>query len=61
MRYYLKKTIFGAIMKEPEKPLPTDCCGSGCERCVYDIYVEQLKQYKAWKKSQSKEQQKAGE
>lgn len=42
-------------MREPEKPLPTDCCGSGCQRCVYDIYVEQLKKYKAWKAQQEKE------
>ncbi|MDR8391599.1 oxidoreductase-like domain-containing protein [Aliifodinibius sp. S!AR15-10] len=47
-------------MKEPEKPLPTDCCGSGCERCVYDIYVEQLKQYKAWQKSQQQIKEEAG-
>ncbi|HKJ33935.1 MAG TPA: oxidoreductase-like domain-containing protein [Balneolales bacterium] len=39
-------------MKPPEKPLPQDCCGTGCVRCVYDIYVEQLKEYKAWKKKQ---------
>ncbi|MDX1617478.1 MAG: oxidoreductase-like domain-containing protein [Balneolaceae bacterium] len=45
-------------MKEPEKPLPADCCGSGCDRCVYDIYVDRLKQYRAWKKQNERMQQK---
>ncbi|MGV8942994.1 oxidoreductase-like domain-containing protein [Thermomonas sp.] len=31
----------------PEKPLPMDCCDSGCERCVSDIYEEELEQYRA--------------
>ncbi len=57
LRKQIQKAILDALMKEPEKPLPTDCCGSGCERCVYDIYVEQLKQYKSWKKSQQQNQQ----
>ncbi|KAH7853128.1 hypothetical protein Vadar_033641 [Vaccinium darrowii] len=29
----------------PEKPLPGDCCGSGCVRCVWDIYYEELEDY----------------
>ncbi|XP_042400748.1 oxidoreductase-like domain-containing protein 1 [Zingiber officinale] len=29
----------------PEKPLPGDCCGSGCVRCVWDIYYEELEAY----------------
>ncbi|KAK7386551.1 hypothetical protein VNO78_26876 [Psophocarpus tetragonolobus] len=29
----------------PEKPEPGDCCGSGCVRCVWDIYYEELEQY----------------
>ncbi|EPS57467.1 hypothetical protein M569_17350, partial [Genlisea aurea] len=29
----------------PEKPLPGDCCGSGCLRCVWDIYYEELEEY----------------
>ncbi len=31
----------------PEAPLPTDCCESGCEICVYDYYAEELRQYEA--------------
>ena len=33
----------------PEKPLPGDCCGSGCIRCVWDIYFEELEVYNAKK------------
>ncbi|GAB4848506.1 hypothetical protein Ancab_003213 [Ancistrocladus abbreviatus] len=29
----------------PEKPEPGDCCGSGCVRCVWDIYYEELDAY----------------
>lgn len=29
----------------PEKPLPGDCCGSGCVRCVWDVYYEELEAY----------------
>lgn len=43
------------IMRKPEKPLPTDCCGAGCPRCVYDIYVEQLEKYKKWKEENEEE------
>ncbi|KAG8057528.1 hypothetical protein GUJ93_ZPchr0002g23103 [Zizania palustris] len=29
----------------PEKPLPGDCCGSGCVRCVWDVYYDELDAY----------------
>jgi hypothetical protein len=31
---------------EPEKPLPAECCESGCPICVYDLYAEALEQYR---------------
>ena len=38
---------------EPERPLPSDCCDSGCEVCVHDLYAEQMQRYRellaAWK------------
>lgn len=37
-------------MRKPEKPLPADCCGSGCVRCVYDVYLEHKTKYEAWKR-----------
>ncbi|NZA25632.1 oxidoreductase-like protein [Luteimonas sp. SJ-92] len=37
----------------PQKPLPTDCCESGCEICVYDLYADELALYRealaAWR------------
>lgn len=37
----------------PEKPLPSDCCESGCDRCVFDIHAEELAHYEqqlaAWR------------
>ncbi|CAJ1942469.1 unnamed protein product [Sphenostylis stenocarpa] len=33
------------IPPPPEKPEPGDCCGSGCVRCVWDIYYEELEQH----------------
>ncbi|HLU13760.1 MAG TPA: oxidoreductase-like domain-containing protein [Arenimonas sp.] len=32
--------------REPEKPLPGDCCDGGCDRCVYDIYAEEMEHYR---------------
>ncbi|KAI9109658.1 hypothetical protein K1719_019288 [Acacia pycnantha] len=38
----------------PEKPLPGDCCGSGCVRCVWDVYYEELEEYnKLYKQNQT--------
>lgn len=38
----------------PEKPLPGDCCGSGCVRCVWDIYYEELDEYNKLQNADSK-------
>lgn len=39
--------------RPPEKPLPGDCCDSGCESCVFTVYAEELEEYErelaAWK------------
>jgi len=29
----------------PEKPLPMDCCDSGCEVCVFDAYADALAEH----------------
>lgn len=26
----------------PERPLPSDCCDSGCAVCVHDLYAEEV-------------------
>ncbi|WP_244140111.1 oxidoreductase-like domain-containing protein [Caballeronia sp. BCC1704] len=31
----------------PERPAPGDCCQSGCNPCVFDIYQEALERYQA--------------
>ncbi|XVF62135.1 hypothetical protein PTKIN_Ptkin08bG0192700 [Pterospermum kingtungense] len=38
----------------PEKPEPGDCCGSGCVRCVWDVYYEELEAYNKLYNSNSK-------
>jgi hypothetical protein len=29
----------------PREPDPSECCGSGCESCVFDLYWEALERY----------------
>lgn len=41
------------IPPPPEKPLPGDCCGSGCVRCVWDIYYDELEEYNKLLKGES--------
>ena len=37
----------------PREPEPAECCGSGCERCVLDVYGDALARYEralaAWR------------
>ncbi|MEW9897586.1 oxidoreductase-like domain-containing protein [Chitinivorax sp. PXF-14] len=30
----------------PEPPLDSDCCGSGCDVCVHDMYTAELTEYR---------------
>lgn len=30
----------------PEQPLPSDCCDSGCDPCIFDSYAEELRHYR---------------
>jgi hypothetical protein len=31
----------------PERPARDDCCQSGCEPCVFDLYDDALERYEA--------------
>lgn len=33
------------LSPRPEPPDAADCCGSGCARCVYDVYEEALAEW----------------
>jgi len=37
----------------PEKPLPGDCCETGCDPCVFEQYAEEVEAHEkalaAWK------------
>lgn len=35
----------------PERPLPGDCCGQGCDVCVWDTYNDELRDYLGRKNS----------
>jgi Oxidoreductase-like protein, N-terminal len=41
----IKPGVSKKALEPPEKPLPGDCCGSGCVRCVWDVYYEELEAY----------------
>ncbi|CAM6110071.1 unnamed protein product [Calypogeia fissa] len=43
----------------PEKPLAGDCCGQGCEVCVWDTYWDELDIYKKLRKA-AEEEEKSG-
>lgn len=42
-----------AMEEPPEKPMPGDCCGSGCVRCVWDVYYDELEEYNNRRKNVS--------
>lgn len=37
--------IVDELPPKPEEPLSSDCCGSGCTPCVFDIYEEDVKRW----------------
>ena len=49
----LKLPIYDPCPEPPERPLPSDCCDSGCDPCVHDSYAEDMDDYRkelaAWR------------
>jgi hypothetical protein len=45
------KAVEDELGPPPERPLPGDCCGQGCDVCVWDTYNDQLQEYNALKKA----------
>lgn len=35
----------GVSLRRPTEPEPYECCGRGCEYCVWTLYWEELKEY----------------
>ncbi|XP_019848984.1 PREDICTED: NADH-cytochrome b5 reductase-like [Amphimedon queenslandica] len=33
------------LPEKPQKPLPSDCCGTGCSPCVNDIYEREMEKW----------------
>ncbi|WP_020397163.1 oxidoreductase-like domain-containing protein [Thiolinea disciformis] len=42
----------------PTPPEPHECCGSGCDPCIWDIYYEALRR---WQEQQSRPTEKVDE
>lgn len=36
-----------ALPPKPEPPLDSDCCGNGCEVCVWTLHEEALERWRA--------------
>lgn len=36
-----------SLPPKPEPPAPNECCESGCDPCVYDLYYEALREWEA--------------
>ncbi|XP_062437482.1 NADH-cytochrome b5 reductase-like [Rhea pennata] len=39
---------------KPQEPSPSQCCGSGCKPCIYDVYEKALAQWERAKAAQDK-------
>lgn len=35
------------LQLKPVEPLPSQCCGSGCSPCVFDLYYRDLERWEA--------------
>lgn len=37
-----KKQNLGKFPPRPQEPDPYECCGRGCDPCIYDYYAKRL-------------------
>ena len=40
------KVISAELPPKPEEPDPSECCGRGCENCVYIYYERALEKWR---------------
>ncbi|DBA74943.1 TPA: hypothetical protein ACH3X2_009270 [Trebouxia sp. C0005] len=40
------KPIKGLLLERPQEPGPEECCQSGCSLCVWDMYKDNLHEYR---------------
>ena len=33
------------MKREPQEPAQEDCCGEGCDPCVFDLYYERIDKF----------------
>ncbi|KAG5884005.1 hypothetical protein JTB14_006665 [Gonioctena quinquepunctata] len=45
------RSVYNSPMEPPIKPDESDCCNSGCNPCILDVYEDQLKKYNKLKDS----------
>lgn len=55
----MEKQVKG-LPPKPEEPGLDECCGSGCVRCVYDIYYEKLEKWERLRETLLEQQMDSG-
>ena len=43
---------------KPEEPQSYECCGNGCDNCVWNVYYDDLKEYEAEQKRMGSQEEK---
>eukprot|EP01111_Echinosteliopsis_oligospora_P010333 TRINITY_DN3192_c0_g1_i2.p1 TRINITY_DN3192_c0_g1~~TRINITY_DN3192_c0_g1_i2.p1 ORF type:complete len:126 (+),score=50.62 TRINITY_DN3192_c0_g1_i2:15-392(+) len=38
-------TIYPVEILDPPPEMPTNCCGTGCKTCVWDLYFAEVEEY----------------
>ena len=40
------EVVIVPLPPKPEPPDPRDCCGSGCVRCIFDLYEDEFERWR---------------